>query len=123
MHNLELNCQRIGQSSELNFSLASVDANLIYKKLAKSLHPALNSTTIQGPPVYWLRIWFNGAHNVCTQTMQTNTISNMCICVSNTYKDSNRAVATTEAEGCREQDLIGIPPISARREMRGRRGL
>jgi hypothetical protein len=55
--------------------------------------------------------------------MQTNTISNMCICVSNTYKDSNRAVATTEAEGCTEQDLIGFLPISARREMRGRRGL
>jgi hypothetical protein len=44
--------------------------------------------------------------------MQTNTISNMCICVSNTYKDSNRAVATTEVEGCRVQDLIGFLPIS-----------
>ncbi len=58
MHNL----QGIAQ-----FSLTSVDANLIYlisKKLAKLLHPTLNSTTIQGPPVYWLRIWFNGAHNV-----------------------------------------------------------
>jgi hypothetical protein len=53
------------------------------------------------------------AHTVYTQTMQTNTISNMCICVSNTYKDSNRAVATTEAEGCREEDLIGFLPISA----------
>ncbi len=88
MHNLELNWQGTAQFPDLKFSLKSVDANIIYKKLAKSLHPTLNSTKIQGPPVSCLlRFWFNGAHNVYTQTMQTNTISNMCICVSNTYKD------------------------------------
>jgi hypothetical protein len=97
----------------------------IYKKIAKLLRPTLNSTTIQGPPVYWLRIWFNGAHTVYVypDNADQHTISNMCICVSNTYKDSNRAVATTEAEGCREQDLIGFLPISTGREGRGRCGL